>query len=128
MDKNNNFIPWETLFEETIGVYGLINEAEGSDEDADKYKELIDKIISKCEEIAKEGRGSTEDSEDRYFEAKHFIRTMEDYKRFESYIREGRKVFVAPEYAMQALKRLAYPKEVEKHVHMLSMIMAKHSK
>lgn len=27
MDKNNKFIPWEQLFEETIGVYGLINES-----------------------------------------------------------------------------------------------------
>ena len=28
MDKNNHFIPCEQLFEETIGVYGLINEAD----------------------------------------------------------------------------------------------------
>lgn len=28
---NNNFIPWEQLFEETIGVYGLINETVDDD-------------------------------------------------------------------------------------------------
>ena len=28
---NNNFIPWEQLFEETVGVYGLINESDEID-------------------------------------------------------------------------------------------------